>query len=62
MIHDCLPFLYFPDSAIIRHRVDTTLIHGAWRRKQVGRVMARVLEQLDPRFERLTLLVLGRQR
>ncbi len=61
VIHDRLPFLDLPDSVFLRPGGDTGLIHRARRRQQVGRVAARVVECLDPRFEGLTLLVLGHE-
>jgi len=59
VIHDRLPFLDLPDGAFLPHSVDTTVVHRARRGQQVRRVIARVVERLDLRFERLAILVLG---
>jgi hypothetical protein len=52
VIHDRLPFLDFLNSALLRHGVDAGLIHRRARQR----------EEIDLRFERLTLLVFGRDR
>src|SRR6266545_7078828 len=62
VIHDRLPFLDLPGGALPRRGGHAALVHHAWGRQQVGRVAARVVEGLDPRRERLPLLVLGNER
>ena len=60
MIHDRLPLLDLPQSVFPRSRGDAAFVHCARRRQQVGCiVVARVVERLDARCERLTLLVFG---
>ena len=62
MIHDRLPFFDLADRAFLHYSVNAALIHRALRRQQVTRVVARIVERLDLRFEGLTSLVFGNQR
>jgi hypothetical protein len=62
VIHDRLPFLDFPEAAVLRPGIKACLIRRARRWQQVGRVIATVIERLDLRFQRLPVLVLGHNR
>ena len=49
VVHDRLPLLDLPDSAVPRHGINAGVIHRADRRQQVGRVTAWIVECLDRR-------------
>jgi hypothetical protein len=62
IVHDGLPFLDLPEIALLRYGGDAALIQGTLGRKQIGRVMARIVERLDLRFEWLAFFVFGDQK
>ena len=61
VVHDCLPLFDLVNSTVSFSGCNAATIHFSLRRHQLGRAGARFVECLDPRFERLTILVLGNQ-